>query len=387
MLVSPHNPRQTRRALHPPFVTARWSVIAAATTAAALLINASGLPTPSLFAALVVGIAYALLAGGSHQLTIPTIPITAAQALLGVALGSEMQAATLRAVAADWFGVSVVIVGTVGISLVAGLVFATLTGVDRRTGMLGLVAGGASAIIAMSDELGADGRLVAFMQYLRVLVVVLLAPLVAFLFLHDVGVSSHTLDQGSNIAVDLLFTAGCALAGTLFARLFRLTAGALLGPLIVAAAISVSGAISGAGVPEVLQYAAFAIIGLQVGLRFTFATIRQARRLLGPVVLALFALVAASSGLSLILVLLSDVPFADAYLATTPGGLYAVLAASIGIGADTTFIVSVQVLRVFVIVLAAPPLIRRLARGEPRLTAEEESSALLTSSPSRGAQN
>ena len=31
----------------------------------------------------------------------------------------------------------------------------------------------------MSDELGADARLVAFMQYLRVLIVVVTAPLVA----------------------------------------------------------------------------------------------------------------------------------------------------------------------------------------------------------------
>jgi uncharacterized protein len=322
---SPHNPPQARRASHARFVTARWGVLAAATTAAALLINAVGLPTPALFAALAVGIAYSLLGGGSHQLMIPTIAITAAQALLGVALGSEMQAATLRAVAADWFGVSIVIVGTVGISLVAGLVFAALTGIDRRTGMLGLVAGGASAIIAMSDELGADGRLVAFMQYLRVLVVVLLAPLVAFLFLGDAGVTSPTLDPGPNMAVELLFTAGCTLAGTLVARLFRVTAGALLGPLIVAATISASGATSGAGVPEFLQYAAFAVIGLQVGLRFTLATIRQPRRLLGPVVLALVTLITASSGLALLLVLLAGVPFADAYLATTPGGLYAVL--------------------------------------------------------------
>jgi hypothetical protein len=36
----------------------------------------------------------------------------------------------------------------------------------------------------MADELGADGRLVAFMQYLRVLVVVLTAPVLAHLLLH-----------------------------------------------------------------------------------------------------------------------------------------------------------------------------------------------------------
>ena len=46
-----------------------------------------------------------------------------------------------------------------------------------------MVAGGAAGIVGMAGELGADDRLVAFMQYLRVLVIVLLTPvLVAVAF-------------------------------------------------------------------------------------------------------------------------------------------------------------------------------------------------------------
>ena len=40
-----------------------------------------------------------------------------------------------------------------------------------------MVAGGASGIVGMADDLGGDDRLVAFMQYLRVLIVVLVTPL------------------------------------------------------------------------------------------------------------------------------------------------------------------------------------------------------------------
>ncbi len=52
----------------------------------------------------------------------------------------------------------------------------------------------------------------------------------------------------------------------------------------------------------------------------------------------------------------------DAYLATTPGGLYAVLATATGSGADATFVLAVQVLRLFVMLLAAPLVARRLRR-------------------------
>ena len=45
-----------------------------------------------------------------------------------------------------------------------------------------MIAGGASGIVTMADDLGGDDRLVAFMQYLRVLVVVLLTPLLIAAF-------------------------------------------------------------------------------------------------------------------------------------------------------------------------------------------------------------
>ena len=45
-----------------------------------------------------------------------------------------------------------------------------------------MVAGGASGIVGISDELGADDRLVAFMQYLRVLLIVLLTPVLVAVF-------------------------------------------------------------------------------------------------------------------------------------------------------------------------------------------------------------
>src|SRR5919201_1627122 len=83
-------------------------------------LDRAGLPSAYLFAALLVGLAVALALPG--RVTIPGVAFGAGQAFTGVA-------------------------------------------------------GGAYGIVAMADDLGADGRLVAFMQYLRVLVVVMLTPL------------------------------------------------------------------------------------------------------------------------------------------------------------------------------------------------------------------
>ena len=118
--------------------------------------------------------------------------------------------------------------------------------------------------------------------------------------------------------------------------------------------------------PPVLRDVAFALIGLQVGLKFTVETVRQAGRLLGPVVASVAALLAACFGLGVVLHLTTSVSLLDGYLATTPGGLYAVLAIAVGAGSNTTFVIAVQGLRLLVMVLLAPFAVRWMLRRRPR---------------------
>lgn len=328
---------------------------------AALLAQALGLPSPALFGALLVGLAYALLA--RVPLELPAVGTLAAQAVTGVALGSYLRLSTLEAVGSRWPAVLFACATTVALSLAAGLALTRITGVDRPTSSLGMIAGGASGIVAMSGELGADDRLVAVMQYLRVLVVVALTPLVVRVgFGHAPGHAAPAGAPGAPLPVELAFLAGASVTGVLAARLVRLPAGSLLGPLLVAAALTVSGAGGGAQVPGALQAVAFALIGLQVGLRFTPESLRRAGNLLPWVLVAIAGLIVTCAGLAALLVPLAHVSLLDAYLATTPGGLYAVLATAIGSGANTTFVLAVQALRLFAMVLAAPPLVRWLVR-------------------------
>jgi len=115
-------------------------------------------------------------------------------------------------------------------------------------------------------------------------------------------------------------------------------------------------------VPPLLRELGFALIGLQVGLRFTADTLREIGALAGPVVLGVLALMAACFGLAAVLAATSSATLLDAYLATTPGGLFAVVAAAFGTGADTTFIVAVQTIRLLVMVLFAPLAVRWAGR-------------------------
>ena len=160
---------------------APWVGLGAATAAAAFALAAVGFPSPTLFSALLVGLAFAL-ARPQAGLQLPRGCFVAAQAVVGVVLGAYLQSDALKALGEDWLPVTLVSAATLGLSMGAGRVLARFTALDVPTATLGMIAGGASGIVTMADDLGGDDRLVAFMQYLRVLVVVLLTPLLIALF-------------------------------------------------------------------------------------------------------------------------------------------------------------------------------------------------------------
>ena len=340
---------------------APWAGAVLATFAVGFLLGLAGVPSPYLFGALVVGLVVALRRPG--LLAVPPAAFRAAQAFTGVALGAYLKSDALEAAADAWVAVTLVSIATLVLSLVCGVALARFTSLDRPTAALGMVAGGASGIVGMAAELRADDRLVAFMQYLRVLVVVIATPLLMALAFP--GHHAGSPDGGAGLLGDAegwLLSVVLAPLGVLVARYTRLPAGSLLGPMLVAGAVGLL-LPDGFSVPPLLRETAFAGIGLQVGLRFTLSTVREVGTLLVPVLLCIAGLMVACFGLALVLDLATSATLLDAYLATTPGGLYAVLAAALGSGADTTFVLAVQTLRVLVMVLLAPAVVRVLVRA------------------------
>jgi len=227
-----------------------------------------------------------------------------------------------------------------------------------------MVAGGASGIVAMAGDLGADERIVAFMQYQRVLIVTLATLLLAPLAF---GVGSQHAAAGAaplGTATGWLLTAAAVAVGLPAATRLRFPAPALLGPLCLAGGLGLAGLLEARSVPPVLADGAFALIGLRIGLGFDLATMRRIAGLLLPSSLLMLAVLAICAGLGWALSLATGEPLLDGYLATTPGGLYAVLPIAYGAGANTTFVLGVQTLRLLAMIVLAPALVSRLHRPQ-----------------------
>src|SRR4051794_23045603 len=310
---------------------------------------------------MLVGLGYALIKPG--RFVLPDAGFRVGQAVTGVAIGTFLQSSTLTGLGTRWIPVVLVSAATLALTIAAGILLARVGNIDRPTASLGMVAGGASGIVAMADDLGGDDRIVAFMQYLRVLVVSLLTPLLVPLIFPSAQ-SAGGASDGPLLgdAKGWALVIGASVVGGFAGTRLRIPAPLLLGPLLLTAVLTLSGAIGDVTVPALVREVAFSLIGLYIGLGFERDTLRRIARLMVPVAVGIGGLLVACFGLAVLLKLTAGVSLLDAYLATTPGGLYAVLPIAYGSGADTTFVLAVQGLRLFAMILAAPVVVRRLVR-------------------------
>lgn len=345
-----------------------WAAVAVLAFALGSLAEYYGLPAPHLFAAAIVGLVVSL--GGLSRAKLPSLLYKAAQAVTGVVVGAYLNLSALGAVGAHWLPVLGVTLITLVLSIAGGVALSHVSGLDKATASLGMVAGGSAGIVAASDELGADARLVAFMQYLRLLVVVLAAPLLVRFVLSPSGTYEALGPKEVESAAGLwgyLLTPVLAAFGVWAGTRLKIPLGTLLVPLVLTAGVASVGSSLGAFAgnvddvaPEAFREVAFMLIGLEVGLRFTPEAFRRAGGLWREMLGFVLALVVITGLLAWGLSAITGLRPLDAYLATTPGGINAILATSFASGANTSFVFAVQALRLGLMVLVAPPVVRWL---------------------------
>ncbi len=280
---------------------------------------------------------------------------------------------TLSGLGSSWFPVLVIGIATLALSVAGGALLGLHKLVDPLTGSLALVAGGASGLVALTREFGGDERMVAVIQYLRVALVTISIPLVASLvFDAKSGTAVVEPPSAADQAWGLLLLAVCLGLGIPLGRLLHLPASGLLGPLALSTIAELTGVAGDAAVSSIVLNIAYAIIGWQAGLGFTMPRLRAIGRVL-PMALAL--ILAIGVGCALLGVLLSawtGESMFDCYLATTPGGIYAVLAAATAAGSNVAFVVAAQILRVLLMLFVAPfaarAATRRLGPASPPAT-------------------
>jgi membrane AbrB-like protein len=346
----------------------RWILLASVSVGVTVPLTLAGIPSAGLFAALAVGILLALTSLAPRGMPRPVG--VAAQGVLGVYIGTMVQQDAVGALGSDWPWVVAIAVGTLLLSVIAGALLGLHRDVSPLTGSLALTAGGASGLVAIARDLGGDDRVVSVVQYLRVALVTASMPVVVTLVYHpDRSHPSQGLTPAATapwyLSVGMLLVV--VLAGIAAGRLLRLPGAGLLGPMALTVALELSGLSFGLAVPAVLVQAAYLVIGWQAGLAFTAESLRAIARILPAALALILVLGVGTAGLGVVLARYTGLSPLEGYLATSPGGVYAVLATAVETGSNVTFIIAAQVLRVLLMLFVSPLLARAVVWAGRRL--------------------
>ncbi|MGQ8776073.1 AbrB family transcriptional regulator [Serratia sp. NA_112.1] len=333
----------------------QWLLLLLVSLALGFGLQTLHIPAALLLGPMIVGVAMGLL-GASVR--IPGYLFIAAQAVLGCMIAQSLSPAILTPLLDDWPLVLLVLIATLLASGISGWCLVRFSSLPGPTGAWGSSPGGASAMVAMAGDFGADVRLVAFMQYLRVLFVATAAAMVARIGLGDeAGHGSAALEWFPSLDWRFPATLGVAIVGAWLGPRLRIPSGALLLPMIIGAALHSSGTME-LQVPEWLLALAYTLIGWSVGLRFTRPIFLLALRTLPQMVVSIAALMLFCGLLAWMLTHFLPVDLMTAYLATSPGGLDTVAIIAAGSRVDMSFVMAMQTLRLFTILLTGPAMAR-----------------------------
>jgi uncharacterized protein len=344
----------------PPSV--RWLLLIAGSTLIAGALMAVRLPAALLLGPMLAAIALEAAGGGVH---LPRALLYGAQAVIGCMIARALTPEILAVFAQRWPIFLGVIAAVVGAASLIGAAMTRWRILPGTTAVWGMAPGAASAIVFMAGEFGADTRLVAFMQYLRVVLVATFATVVARLWVGPHAPAAAVAWFPRLHALPFAQTLAIALAGGLIGRVARVPAGVFLVPMLLGALLHSAGLVH-LELPPWLLAASYTCVGWSIGLGFTRDILSHALRALPQTLAAIIALMLFAGGLALILVRVFGVDPLTAYLATSPGGVDSVAIVAASSRVDLSFVMALQTVRFLFVLLAGPAVSRFVAaRLEP----------------------
>jgi len=318
----------------------------------------AGLPLPFLFGPMTACVG-AALAGmrlrGTGQVGV------GARTVLGLAVGAAITPALLAQLPVMALTVAMVPVYVGLIGLIGVPFFHRLCGFDLTTSYFAAMPGGLQDMVVFGIEAGGDARALSLIHATRVLIIVLTAPFV-LVGLYDVSLDAPIGAPAASLPLgEMALMVAVAVIGWKGGERIGLFGAAILGPMILAAALSLADVLHHRPPAEAINVAQV-LIGMGIGVYFTGITVRELARDVAAG--AVFALVLAAVAAAFMVLArnLGGAPGVEAFLSFAPGGQAEMAVLAIVVGADLGFIVVHHITRIVLVIMGAPILARMVLR-------------------------
>jgi uncharacterized protein len=339
----------------------QWLLLLGVSAALVVPLTAINFPATLLIGPMLSAIAAGCL-GATIRIPRPIFGL--GQAVVGVVVATSIDVGIFRSFLTDWPVILFAVVSTLIASSFLGWAISRLKILPGSTAIWGSAPGGATAMVLMAEAFGADARLVAFMQYLRVVMVTLAAAFVARLWVDTSGVLAPPTVWFPPINwLALAATLIVAGASGFLGKFLRLPSPYFLGAIFMGMALHL-GAGAQFQTPEWLRAFSYALVGWAIGLNFTRAVVINALRVLPQVTASILLLMGFCGGIAWVLSHELGIDPLTAYLATSPGGMDSVaIIAAASNNVNLSLIMALQSARLLMVLLFGPALARFVARG------------------------
>lgn len=337
-------------------------------TAGGALFNLGQMPLAWMIGAMCAVMAATLFGAPMRMTQLFRQPMSA---ILGVMLGSAFTPAMAAQITGWWPTLTALAGYVVVTSIVLFFYFRRLLRLDPVTAFCSATPGGLNEMTIVCVEMGGDDRTVALSHGARILLVVLIIPF-AFvaLGLYD---RSDRMPLGASLdgypLDELGILAACAVVGFAAARLARIPAASVTGPMAVSAVVHTLGW-SGTGPPGELVAAAQVVIGSAIGARFAGVGLKRIIKILVNGAGATIIMLAITVAFALALTEVTQAPIAALILSFSPGGLAEMSLIALALGIEAAFVATHHIVRIALVVIIAPTLFRWRMRRRARTGAE-----------------
>lgn len=342
----------------------RWATALGLGAAGGGLFAVLGLPLPWMLGAL-TAVTLASLSGVRPE--IPPQLRGGMIAVLGLMLGSAFSPELLGRLGGWSDSLLVLMLATVVSGLLVTLYLRRHSGMSRVTAFFAAAPGGINEMVMTGGALGGDERTIALSHSLRILLIVFTVPFGYRLIAHVHSVPmAESMGRLADLGgMDALVMLGSAVAGAGVARLARLPAWILTGPMLASAGLHLAG-LTAYRPPAELVVVAQLVTGAAIGCRFRGLSWAEMAVMARPAVGATAIMLVLSAGAAGLLAAGGGLPFGLLLLAFVPGGIAEMCLVALALGQDVAFVSTHHVVRVVLVIMVAPPIFKLLERREGR---------------------
>jgi membrane AbrB-like protein len=282
-------------------------------------------------------------------------------AVLGVMLGSAFHPEIVEQMARWSLSLGVLFLYML---MITGLVYAYFRKVmhyDGATAYFSAIPGGLNEMVLIGGASGGDDRTIALTHASRILLVVMVIP---FWFRLVEGYQPSPSSAGAPFVTIAVFDLGvmalCGVVGFLIARLVKIPAPALIGPMVLSAIAHLTG-ITASRPPVELINVAQVVVGVGIGCRFAGVAILRLARAMAAAAGSTVIMLGSAVAFAVAIHAMIGLPAEALVLAFAPGGLTEMTLIALSLDIDPAFVSTHHVVRIFLVVVLAPLAFKLLA--------------------------